>query len=108
MSCGGCGGNVHQVTARLEPDPDAPLMFPDGTVLFYSEAPEVDGYTKDPEDPRKLIPNKPVACGYRISGILLNRDGSYTPTHICRHSDCEHLYKEITFDICSECPLKTL
>jgi hypothetical protein len=36
----------------------------------------------------------------------MQRNGTYKPHHVCRHSKCEHNTKPVTTDICSSCPLR--
>lgn len=107
MACGGCRGPVKVQTDRAETI-KAPTMDPDGSMRFPRDkpVPVVEGYHPDPEDQHHLIPDEDANCLYKITGILLQKDGSYQPHHVCRKSDCEHYTKAVTPDICKACPLR--
>lgn len=104
MGCGGCNGkNVDKVTASLKPVEGQPLVYTDGTIHYASRAPEIEGYTRDPEDETKLKPAVQAPCGFRVSGIMLQKDGTFTMNHVCNHSACPLRWKRVTLNDCAEC-----
>jgi hypothetical protein len=103
MGCGGCRQNNSKVTAQLKPEQDQPLVYPDGTIHYAHEAPEIPGYKRDPNDPTKLKPAVDAPCGYRISGIMLDKDGTFTMNHVCNHSECPLRWKRVTLEDCADC-----
>lgn len=110
MSCGGCGSRI-----RIKVDkPEmlkSPVIDQDGVIVFpqdQEEIPVIDGYTVDEENPLRLIPNEDAHCVWKITGIMLQKSGSYRPHHVCRNSKCEHRSKPVTPDICKACPLREL
>ncbi len=106
MGCLGCGGRPQRINL-----PELPITTPqlraDGSIVYPDgEAPDtIQGYSVDPEDPQRLIPDG-VGCSWRITGIMLDADGTYKPHHVCRNSECEHSTKPVTFDICGECEFR--
>lgn len=107
MACGGCGGR--NAPKKIEVPVVAPTLHADGTIEFpEGPAPGVIGYTMDPDDDRVLIPSGLLPCVMRITGIMMQKDGSYAPIHVCRHPKCEHRTGEVTPDICADCPLRTM
>ncbi len=111
MGCGGCGRN--QIPTQYEnyvtnDSNRSPKLHPDGVIEFFKEPiPVIEGYDTDPYEPMKLIP-KGSGCAYRITGILMQKNGTHIPHHVCRHSKCEHKGKPVTFDICDSCPLREI
>ena len=103
MSCNGCAGNRLTVTI---PPTNAPHLQPDGSIWFPEKAPEVEGYYVDPDNEDILIPDDPVPCPWRITGIILQQEGNYEPYHVCRNSVCPYATKPVTLGICKECPHK--
>lgn len=87
--------------------PKTPQIEIDGAVVFPEEAEIVDieGYEVDPEDERRFIPTGP-ACSKRMTGIMLQKDGTFAPHHVCMHQQCEHKSKPVTFKICEGCPFR--
>lgn len=103
MGCGGCRmGNTVKVIVKPTDDP---TMHPDGKMEFPNKAPTVEGYKVHPKNDKILIPDG-VNCQHRITGIMLQKDGSYRPYHVCKHSQCEHRHNEVTYSICEACPLR--
>lgn len=106
MGCGSC----RKQNGRNVPAPQmvskAPTLHPDGCIEFKMEpVPEVEGYTRDADNPMVLVP-KAVPCVFRMTGIMLQRNGVYKPHHVCRESKCEHRSKEVTLEICAGCPFR--
>lgn len=110
MGCGGCRNQVVvqtesatpkrvQETPEYHPE-DGSITFPEGSELF-----EIQGYEVDEDDERRLISNMPI-CTYRMTGIMLQKDGKFRPHHICT-GNCEHKSKPVTHDICLECPIRS-
>ncbi|MHA2066023.1 MAG: hypothetical protein ACXABY_16750 [Candidatus Thorarchaeota archaeon] len=107
MACGGCRQGSVRVEADLTSknptlETDGSIMFPEGDAV-----PVVEGYTVDENDPQRLVPDDDCACFYKITGIMLQRNGEYSPHHVCRHPECEHKTKTVTPDICKGCPFRT-
>ena len=109
MGCGGCRSQVTtqkiNIPTRASKTPefhpeDSSITFPEGVELF-----EVDGYTVDEEDPRRLNCNMPI-CQTRMAGFMLQKDGRFRPHFVCL-GDCEHKSTPVTFDICSVCPVRS-
>lgn len=108
MGCGSCrneGGPIHRVhiseaalkTPRYHPG-DGSITFPEGTPMV-----DIDGYGVDEDDHRRLVSHMPE-CQYRITGIMLQKDSTFKPHHVCT-GPCEHRTKPVTYAICSGCPL---
>lgn len=105
MACGGCGGRLPAV--KVDVKIEAPQILNDGTVQFpEGPAPVVEGYTMDPDDDTVLVPSG-QHCDMRITGILLQRDGTYKPFHVCRHPQCDKRSEEVSFDVCDACPYRS-
>ena len=107
MGCGGCRGSF----SFKAPDKEslvAPVMDSDGSILFPKDytVPVIEGYHLDEENEQRLIPDDDCHCAWKITGIMLQKDGSYRPHHVCRHSKCEHRSKPVTPDVCKGCPLR--
>lgn len=108
MACGGCRGD--RVVVNQQPvEQTAPIMEQDGSIVFPegTDVLQIEGYSVDPNNPRRLVPHEDSACFYKITGIMLTRDGSYKPHSVCRHSECEHRTKPVTPDICKGCPFRS-
>jgi len=105
MGCGGCQGGKVRIDL---PPVTSPVMNQEGAIEYPEghDIPEIQGYHADPENDRVLIPDDGVGCDYRIAGILMQRDGSYKPHFVCRHTQCEHKSKPVTMDICKGCPFR--
>ena len=106
----GCGGCRQGVTIQIS-DPNvikAPVMNSDGSIQYpkNQKVPVIQGYEQDPKDYSRLITQNSCGCTWRITGLLLNKEGTHLPHHVCRHSKCEHRSKPVTMDICQTCPLK--
>jgi hypothetical protein len=102
MGCGGCGQNSYRVPVKVETN--VPEILPDGSIEFKEEpVPDLEGY--ELSGPMTLKPTG-VTCTYRVTGIMLQRDGSYAPLHVCRHNKCEYKNKPVTDSICQGCPLR--
>jgi hypothetical protein len=106
----GCGGCRQGVTVNLDKyakikapamDSDGSIVFPEGEAVL-----NIEGYTPDVENPQRLIPDVDSACSSKITGIMLQKDGSYKPIHVCRESKCEHSSKPVTPSICQGCPFR--
>jgi len=106
MSCGGCrDGGVHAVplppaafkTPQYQPA-DGSITFPEGVEML-----EIDGYEVDPDDDRRLVTKMPP-CMHRITGVMLQKSGTYAPHHVCT-GPCPHKSKPVTFQICTDCPI---
>lgn len=80
---------------------DGTIEFPEGVEIL-----QIDGYTPCEDNYRLLKPDGP-GCSYRITGVMLNKNGTYTPYHVCRHQKCEHRSKQVTFKICEGCPFRS-
>ena len=106
----GCGGCRQGVTINLDKHAKvtAPIMDNDGSIVFPEgeEVPVIEGYTLDAENPQRLIPAVDNACVWKITGIMLQKDGSYKPLHVCRQSKCEHSSKPVAPSICQGCPFR--
>lgn len=104
MGC--CNRNTNKVSIPPLP-PNTPIIESDGSVVFPEdvEIMNIQGYEVDPEDDRRLIPIG-AGCSKRMTGIMLQRDGTFAPHHVCMHNQCEHKSKPVTFDICEGCPLR--
>lgn len=107
MACGGCKQGISVNIEKAEVL-KAPVMNPDGSIQYPEdqEVPVIEGYTLDEDDDHRLIPDVACGCVYKITGILMQKDGTFKPHHVCRHSQCEHNMKPVTFDICESCPLR--
>ena len=107
MAC--CGGKKYVVKMPQVPEPKitVPQLQADGSIKFPEgvEILQIDGYTPCEDNPRLLKPNGP-GCSFRITGVMLNKNGTYTPYHVCRHQKCEHRSKQVTFKICGGCPFR--
>ena len=105
MAC--CGGKKYVVKMPQVPEPKitVPQLQADGSIKFPGPAPVVEGYAQCPEDETVVRP-KGEHCLYRITGIMLQRDGIYRPYHACRQSQCPHRGKEVNFTICQTCPFR--
>lgn len=104
MGCGFCrkpnGRNIPVLESK------APTLHPDGSIEFKMEpVPEIEGYTRDAANPMVLVP-KVIPCVYRMTGIMLQKHGTYKPHHVCRESKCPHRSKEVTLTICENCPFR--
>lgn len=86
----------------------APIMEKDNSILFPEDVEvwNVEGYEPDPDDKRRLI-CKQEPCSQRLTGIMLDQDGSYKPYMVCGHSRCPHSSNPVTFQICKECTFRT-
>lgn len=108
----GCGGCRRQISIKLSAAKKlrAPVIQSEGVIQFPEgqTAPLVDGYTLDEDDNSRLIPDENCACDWKITAVMLQKVGGYTPNHVCRHSKCEHRSKKVTADICRECPYREL
>ena len=122
MGCGGCrfqippqrhreakgvskmpqgADNPERISVAPEFHPeDSSITFPEGVELF-----EVEGYSVDEDDARRLICNMPI-CQTRMAGFMMQKDGTYQPHFVCM-GDCEHKSTPVTFDICSACPVRS-
>lgn len=98
MVCGGCGTTKITLTKPIS----TPILHSDGVIEFPKdqELPVINGYEPDGQ---KLIPKDGVECVWRITGIMLQKDGTYKPHHVCRHSKCEYRSQPVDFDICKKC-----
>lgn len=103
MSCSGCNKNI-----EVKVPTKTPQLLPDGSIKFAEgPVPVIDGYAPSEDDPMLLTPNG-ISCSYRLTGITLQKDGTYAPMHVCRHSKCEYRSKAVTDKICEGCPLREL
>lgn len=108
MSCGGCRGfktigsnSLIPVPAKTAPvynPEDSSIDFPGGITPM-----NIDGYSVDPENPQHLVCEMP-ACGQRMTGVMLQQDGTYQPFHHCL-GNCEHKGTQVDLAKCSGCPL---
>jgi hypothetical protein len=108
MPCGGCNQKGVNIQIHTAEELQAPVTNKDGSIQYPKghDVPEINGYTKDPEDEYRLIPQEDCACIWKITGILLQQDGTYEPHHICFNNECEHTSKPVTFDICKNCTFR--
>lgn len=106
MGCTGCNKRVNVTLSKQVMT--SPMLESDGSIVFPEgqEVPVVEGYTPHPSDPQKLVPLEDGACDWKITGIMLQKDGSYKPHHVCRNSKCEHKTKPVTPSICQGCPFR--
>ena len=109
MGCGRCRQQT-KIKVSAAAILKAPVMQSDGVIQFPEgqTAPLVAGYTSDEGDKSRLIPDEDCACVWKITGIMLQKGGTYKPHHVCRQSKCEHRSKPVTADICKACPLREL
>lgn len=107
MGCGGCRKGI-TVQVDTAESLKAPVLKPDGSIQFPKdqEVPNIEGYKVSSSDDHRLIPDEACACIWKITGIMLQKNGGYKPHHVCRHSKCEYRSKEVNFDICKACPLR--
>ena len=104
MGCGGCRGNKY--TAHIEPTVDSPRALPDGGIQFPpNDVPTIKGYKPDEETLNVLYPTG-KHCEDRMTGLMLEQDGSFDAYHVCTNESCEHNSRAVTFDICNTCPLR--
>ena len=107
MACGSCRGRTQ--TVKIKRPITMPQMRNDGSIEYPEghEIPVIEGYVRDEENPNLMVPEGNVSCEYKITGIGLQKDGSYKPMSSCRNSLCEHSGMEVTHTICSGCPLRS-
>lgn len=108
MGCGGCREQNAKQFQVPKPVLKTPKLYSDGSIEFPEDQPDpkIEGYEPSPDNPQILVPKEPVDCPYRVTGIMLQKDGTYRPHHVCRHSKCEHKGKQVNFDICKGCPFR--
>jgi hypothetical protein len=107
MGCGSCRtGKVIRLDKM--PPVKAPTMDSDGSMVFPEgqELPVIDGYKPVADDPQRLSPREENGCRWKITGIMMQRDGSYKPLHVCRNSECEHKQKPVEPSVCVACPFR--
>ena len=102
MGC--CNRNPKKITLPAVKTPslehDNSIIFPEGVKMV-----ELEGYEVDPDNDRRLIPTEPI-CLQRMTGVMLKRDGTFKPHHICMHDRCEYKSLPVSFSICRTCPLR--
>jgi hypothetical protein len=79
-----------------------PIVKDDGSLLFKTIAPNLPGYSHDPVNAKRLIPDS-LPCAKRITLPLLQRNGKYSIMNKCNHTECELRGNEVNKDICSKC-----
>lgn len=105
----GCSNCDRQVSINVSQNPiKAPTMNADGSITYPDgdTLPIIDGYREDPDNDRNLLPVEGNGCAWRITGIMLRKDGTYQPHHVCRNSKCAYKAKPVTFPICHTCPYR--
>jgi len=107
MGCGRCRGPVR--VKGFEAPRRAPVLNKDGDIVFplKADVPKLEGYTAHPEQPHVLSPNEDFVCENRMTGILLQKDGSYAPTYICMDGKCPHKSTQVNPSICKACPFRS-
>ncbi len=107
MGCGACRNNV---TVRIDKKtiPKTPSMDVEGAIVYPEgeSLPVIQGYQVDPENTQRLLPLIDADCEKRITGIMMTKDGSFEPHHVCRNSDSEHKSQRVTLRDCSTCPVR--
>jgi hypothetical protein len=86
-------------------------MLPNGVVEYakkgWEPPPDLDGYERDPGNAWRFLPKWP-ACKKRIQTVNMKSCGAINVLTVCANDKCEHKQKEVTFAICSACPLRVL
>jgi len=103
MACGGCG-SPSKIPVKTVIKTNMPTLHGDGSIEFLEGQTilKIQGYEPDQDNERILKPNG-VGCSYRLTGIMLDRDGTYKPMHICKNGECNYRGDQVSFDICKEC-----
>jgi len=104
----GCGGCRKGITINLDKQAKitAPIMDSDGSIVYPEGEvpPEIEGYKPTKDDPQRLSPREESACVWKITGIMMQRDGTYKPLHVCRSQECKHKSKPVSSGVCQACP----
>lgn len=108
MSCGGCRGfkSIGSNSQAPVPSKTAPTYNPEDSSIIFPEGMtpmDIDGYSVDPEDSQRLVSEMPT-CGVRMTGVMLQQDGTYLPHHHCLGA-CEHKGSQVDLAKCNACPL---
>lgn len=109
MACGRCSRARKLALKKMPPPRRSPQLQQDGGILLPEsmEGTKIEGYTQDPENPLKLLSDTDSYCQNRMTGILLQKDGSYSPSHICMEDKSPHKSQQVTPDICKACPFRS-
>lgn len=103
----GCCGESKKVRTKKLPSELSkdPIIKSDGSLLFAGAAPRKEGYTHDPENPRRLIIDS-IPCVYRMTAPLLHSNGHLTTFNQCNNPDCQLRGQSVNQDICKDCSLR--
>lgn len=86
-------------------------MLPNGIVEYVKKGweppPDLDGYERDPGNAWRFLPKWPL-CKKRIQTQSMKSCGALSILTVCANDKCEHKQKEVTFAICSACPLRVV
>lgn len=105
--CAGCTpgaaySSQRKINAQKYPQP---TVKEDGSLLFKTLAPSLPGYSHDPINTKRLIPDT-LPCTKRMTLPVLQRDGKYVVMNKCNHSECKLRGQEVNKDICSTCDFR--
>lgn len=105
--CGGCRQGVtinYDDRAELK----APMMDDDGNMIFPegADVPVIEGFKPCEDNPGKLVPESDTACMWKMTGIMLQKDGSYKPLFVCQNKECSENSQQVTPATCAACPLR--
>jgi hypothetical protein len=102
------GGTVQQVfrtvAASIPPGEGRPECRDAGSLEFPYEHPEIDGYTRDPNNPRLFHPAWPP-CTCRTYKISL-KDRVTTVAGVCHHLTAELQGQTVLAAQCQDCPAR--
>lgn len=102
----GCACRKPNVTPT--PEHKSPVMDDQGAVLFYDQPQKISGYTADPDNTLRLVPDQ-EPCAHVMSGVLFQTGGTFGVLSLCQHSNHPtHRGKQVTPEICAGCPLREL
>lgn len=107
--CAGCTpgaaySSQRKISAQKYPQP---TVKEDGSLLFKTIAPNLPGYSHDPINTKRLIPDT-LPCTKRMTLPVLQRDGKYVVMNKCNHTECNLRGQEVNKDICSTCTLRVI
>lgn len=104
MGCLGCLKN----TTKPKPIPTAPVLDEEGGITYPNGTRGMGvGYSVDPDNEQRIVPDEDTKCTERISSVILTKTGVYIPFHVCRHTECELRSQEVNLSICRECRFRT-